>query len=59
MKIYYHPASTTSRPLMLFAAQSGISRWLGAMKALGSWNKVNEVINGFAASLKEAQLQPI
>jgi len=24
MKIYYHPASTTSRPLMLFAAENGI-----------------------------------
>ena len=24
MKIYYHPASTTSRPLMLFAAESGL-----------------------------------
>ena len=24
MKIYYHPASTTSRPLMLFANESGI-----------------------------------
>jgi glutathione S-transferase len=24
MKIYYHPASTTSRPVMLFAAESGI-----------------------------------
>jgi len=24
MKIYYHPVSTTSRPLMLFAAESGI-----------------------------------
>ena len=24
MKIYYHPASTTSRPLMLFASESGI-----------------------------------
>ncbi len=24
MKIYYHPASTTSRPIMLFAADSGI-----------------------------------
>lgn len=24
MKLYYHPASTTSRPLMLFAAESGI-----------------------------------
>ena len=25
MKLYYHPASTTSRPIMLFAAESGIS----------------------------------
>jgi glutathione S-transferase len=24
MKLYYHPASTTSRPLMLFAAEAGI-----------------------------------
>lgn len=24
MKIYYHPASTTSRPLMLFAAETGL-----------------------------------
>jgi len=24
MKLYYHPASTTSRPLMMFAAESGI-----------------------------------
>ncbi|MGQ0510573.1 MAG: glutathione S-transferase family protein [Betaproteobacteria bacterium] len=24
MKLYYHPASTTSRPLMLFAAETGI-----------------------------------
>lgn len=24
MKIYYHPASTTSRPLMLFAAEQGL-----------------------------------
>lgn len=24
MKLYYHPASTTSRPIMLFAAESGI-----------------------------------
>ena len=24
MKLYYHPASTTSRPLMLFAAENGI-----------------------------------
>jgi glutathione S-transferase len=24
MKLYYHPASTTSRPIMLFAAESGL-----------------------------------
>jgi glutathione S-transferase len=42
-----------------YAAHPNVSRWLGTMKALGSWNKVNEVINGFAASLKEAPLQPI
>lgn len=25
MKLYYHPASTTSRPIMMFAAESGIA----------------------------------
>lgn len=25
MKLYYHPISTTSRPVMLFAAESGIA----------------------------------
>jgi len=24
IKLYYHPVSTTSRPLMLFAAESGL-----------------------------------
>ena len=24
MKLYYHPVSTTSRPIMLFAAEAGI-----------------------------------
>ncbi len=24
MKLYYHPISTTSRPIMLFAAEAGI-----------------------------------
>lgn len=24
MKLYYHPISTTSRPIMLFAAESGV-----------------------------------
>ena len=34
------------------SAYPNIKRWLGNMKALKNWNKVNEVINGFAASLK-------
>ena len=29
-----------------------VKRWLGRMKTLKSWAKVNEVINGYAASLK-------
>jgi len=33
-------------------AYPNVRRWLGKMKALKSWAKVNEVINGYAASLK-------
>ena len=29
-----------------------VKRWLGRMKDLKNWNKVNEVINGYGASLK-------
>jgi glutathione S-transferase len=29
-----------------------IQRWLGTMRALPSWKKVNEAVDGFAASLK-------
>ena len=25
MKLYYHPASTTSRPILLFAAENGLA----------------------------------
>jgi len=42
-----------------YSAYPNLSRWLGNMKRLKSWNKVNETINGYAASLKEAQLQPL
>ncbi len=35
-----------------YSAYPNIRRWLGKMKALKSWNRVNEVINGYAASLK-------
>ena len=34
------------------AAYPNVKRWLGRMKQLKSWAKVNEVINGYAASLK-------
>ena len=34
------------------AAYPNVKRWLGRMKSLKSWAKVNEVINGYAASLK-------
>jgi len=35
------------------AAYPNVKRWLGNMKALKSWAKVHEVIDGFAASLKD------
>jgi len=34
------------------AAYPNVKRWLGNMKALKSWAKTNEVIDGFAGSLK-------
>ena len=34
------------------AGYPNVKRWLGKMKALKSWAKVNEVINGYAASLQ-------
>ena len=36
-----------------YAAYPNIERWLGNMKALKNWPKVHEVIDGFAASLKD------
>jgi len=35
-----------------FAGYPNIQRWLGNMKRLESWDKVNEVFNGFAAANK-------
>jgi glutathione S-transferase len=29
-----------------------VDRWMGSMRALPSWKKVNEALDGFAASLK-------
>ena len=42
-----------------FKAYPNVQRWLGNMKRLKNWEKVNEAVDGFAASLKDAQLQPL
>ena len=42
-----------------YADYPNVVRWLGAMKRLKNWNRVNETINGFAASLKDAELQAL
>ena len=39
-----------------YDAYPNVRRWLGTMKGLPNWKKVNEVIDGFAASLKDAPL---
>lgn len=36
-----------------------IRRWIGNMKALGSWGQVHEVADGYAASLKDKQFVSI
>ncbi|MGQ0579712.1 MAG: glutathione S-transferase family protein [Betaproteobacteria bacterium] len=42
-----------------YSGYPNVQRWLGRMKQLKNWNKVNETINGFAASLKPAELQAL
>lgn len=42
-----------------FAAYPNLRRWLAQMKALKSWKGVNEVIDGFGASLKGQPLQAV
>jgi glutathione S-transferase len=42
-----------------FSPYPNIKRWLGDMHELRSWRKVNEAIDGFAASLKDAQFEPL
>jgi glutathione S-transferase len=42
-----------------FSEYPNVKRWIGNMKRLSSWNAVNEAINGFAASLKDAALESI
>ena len=40
-----------------FEAYPNVRAWLGRMKKLTSWAKVNEVMYGFAASLREQKFQ--
>jgi glutathione S-transferase len=42
-----------------FSPYPNVQRWLDNMKRLKSWNKVNETINGFAASLRDAKLEAL
>jgi glutathione S-transferase len=42
-----------------FAAYPNVKRWLARMKQLGSWKRVNEVIDGYAASLKDNAMQAV
>jgi glutathione S-transferase len=42
-----------------FSGYPNVKRWLSGMKALASWRKVNEAIDGYAASLEEAQFETI
>jgi glutathione S-transferase len=42
-----------------YADYPNVERWLGNMKRLKHWNRVNEAIDGFGASLKDAPLQPL
>jgi glutathione S-transferase len=41
------------------SAYPNVKRWLGRMKELKSWRQVNEVIDGYAASLKGNALQAV
>ncbi|TSA14712.1 MAG: glutathione S-transferase family protein [Betaproteobacteria bacterium] len=41
------------------SAYPNVKRWLGGMKALKSWKKVNEAIDGFAASMKDVPFQAV
>ncbi len=42
-----------------YADYPNVRRWVGNMKALKSWAKVHEAIDGFAASLKDKQFVAI
>lgn len=42
-----------------YASYPNVKRWLATMKALPSWGKANEAIDGYAASLKDAQFETL
>jgi glutathione S-transferase len=41
------------------SAYPNVKRWLGNMKELSSWSKVNEVFDGFAASMKDVAFETV
>ena len=42
-----------------YSGYPNVGRWLASMKQLKTWKKVNEAIDGYAASLKDAKLEAI
>jgi len=42
-----------------FDGFANVQRWLGNMKKLGSWASVNEVMYGFAASVKDKKFENV
>jgi len=42
-----------------YSAFPNITRWMGNMKKLPSWKKINETIEGYAASLKDKTFVPL
>lgn len=42
-----------------YSAYPNVKRWLAKMKQLPSWKRVNEVIDGYGASLKGNAMQPV
>jgi glutathione S-transferase len=42
-----------------YAKFPNVKRWLGRMKQLKNWKRVNEVIEGYAASLKGSPMQTV
>ena len=42
-----------------FSAYPNVARWLAKIKALESWNSVNEALDGLAASVKEQQFEAV